>query len=220
MTSDIVLVLLYAKPNRYSFNALVGALETRREFADLVIHFPEDNTGLFGAVSSEIARKKKVVVGVSFSTPQLWQVRDLMLTMRGQFVKQVLFIAGGPHPTADPRGTLRLGFDIVARGEGEETLPELLQVIAAGNGYGSVRGIAFVDSTDEMRSTGVRKQVNLDDDDDVIIRVTTFDKIERIRQFDRDLGDAMIEHVLKTNRDVELVGRATRLKSRLAETEG
>jgi B12-binding domain/radical SAM domain protein len=44
----------------------------------------------------------------------------------------VLHVAGGPHPTADPGGTLDAGFDLAAIGEGEETLVGLLTRLAAG----------------------------------------------------------------------------------------
>jgi B12-binding domain/radical SAM domain protein len=46
--------------------------------------------------------------------------------------RRVLHLAGGPHPTADPEGTLALGFDLAAIGEGEETLVALLRRVADG----------------------------------------------------------------------------------------
>ncbi|MBI4734154.1 MAG: TIGR04013 family B12-binding domain/radical SAM domain-containing protein, partial [Rubrobacteridae bacterium] len=39
--------------------------------------------------------------------------------------KEFLLVAGGPHPSGDPFGTLKMGFDIVVIGEAEETFPEL-----------------------------------------------------------------------------------------------
>ncbi|MDD5306472.1 MAG: TIGR04013 family B12-binding domain/radical SAM domain-containing protein [Deltaproteobacteria bacterium] len=42
-----------------------------------------------------------------------------------------LLIAGGPHPSADPEGTLRLGFDAVFTGEAERTLPAFVASWAA-----------------------------------------------------------------------------------------
>ncbi len=43
-----------------------------------------------------------------------------------------MHVAGGPHPTADPGGTLRLGFDLAASGEGEGTLVQLLERVGEG----------------------------------------------------------------------------------------
>jgi anaerobic magnesium-protoporphyrin IX monomethyl ester cyclase len=46
-------------------------------------------------------------------------------------------IAGGPHPTADPEGTLRAGFDFAVVGEGENTAVELFASLEAGrDGFG------------------------------------------------------------------------------------
>ncbi|MDK2912678.1 MAG: hypothetical protein PWR29_1635, partial [Methanolobus sp.] len=42
-----------------------------------------------------------------------------------------VFIAGGPHPSGAPEETLRF-FDYVVVGEGEETLPELIETINSG----------------------------------------------------------------------------------------
>jgi hypothetical protein len=44
-----------------------------------------------------------------------------------------------------------------------------------------------------------------------------FDKIERIRLYDRGLADSINGKVLETGRDPELVDRATRLVSRLSD---
>jgi len=44
MRKRLALVLLYEKENRYSFNALVGALETYDYFADLPIFFINSTT--------------------------------------------------------------------------------------------------------------------------------------------------------------------------------
>ena len=42
-------------------------------------------------------------------------------------------------------GTLKIGFDIVVRGEGEETLIDLLQKIDNNEDYTTTKGIAFID---------------------------------------------------------------------------
>jgi len=53
-----------------------------------------------------------------------------------------VYIAGGPHPSALPEEVLE-HFDYVVIGEGEETLPELLQAIKEGSDPASVKGIAY-----------------------------------------------------------------------------
>src|SRR5690606_27415053 len=44
----------------------------------------------------------------------------------------VVHVAGGVHATAEPRATLRAGFDLVALGEGERTVCDLAATLHAG----------------------------------------------------------------------------------------
>jgi len=71
------------------------------------------------------------------------------------------FIAGGPHPSARPEETLRF-FDYVVIGEGEETLPELIDVIQNKGDISSVKGIAYKNETGNIVFTEKRSHVNLD----------------------------------------------------------
>jgi len=77
-----------------------------------------------------------------------------------------IFIAGGPHPSGAPEETLEY-FDYVVIGEGEETLPELVKVLQAGEDPGIVRGIAYKDPSKDPAAgkiivTPKRPHVNLD----------------------------------------------------------
>ncbi|MGD0339906.1 MAG: radical SAM protein [Bacteroidota bacterium] len=76
----------------------------------------------------------------------LWFGRELRAASR-------LLIAGGPHPSWDPSPFMNV-FDVVVRGEGEQTVLELLQAFEHGGTFQSVPGIAYR----EDRST---RQVNL-----------------------------------------------------------
>ena len=71
------------------------------------------------------------VAAFSFATPELEAVLDEVRALR-RTSADTLIIAGGPHPSVDPEGVLRLGFDAVFVGEGELTLPEFLDQVAAG----------------------------------------------------------------------------------------
>ena len=72
-----------------------------------------------------------------------------------------IFIAGGPHPSARPEETLRF-FDYVVIGEGEKTLPELIDVIRNNGDISSVKGIAYKNENNIV-FTEKRDQVNLDE---------------------------------------------------------
>jgi B12-binding domain/radical SAM domain protein len=74
----------------------------------------------------------KAIAGFSFMTPQLWQVKQEVEKFKTVLGKEAVFIAGGPHATGDPQGTLRLGFDFVFVGESEQTFPAFLRQFLGG----------------------------------------------------------------------------------------
>jgi B12-binding domain/radical SAM domain protein len=112
-------------------------------------------------------RYDNVVVGHSFTTlkarevfEQVGQVRDQLTARR---LNNVTLIAGGPHPSGDPRQTLNMGFDVVVVGEGEKSLPKLLAALLDGTDLGQIRGLAY-QSGSQTRFTGRSERVeNLDD---------------------------------------------------------
>lgn len=53
-----------------------------------------------------------------------------------------LLVAGGPLPTCDPEPFLD-AFDVVVRGEGEQTMQELLRAHAQGAGFEDIAGIVY-----------------------------------------------------------------------------
>ena len=71
-----------------------------------------------------------------------------------------IFIAGGPHPSGAPEETLE-HFDYVVIGEGEETLPHLLQTLESGGDVNRVKGIAYKDPIGNVVFTGKRDHVDL-----------------------------------------------------------
>lgn len=72
-----------------------------------------------------------------------------------------VFIAGGPHPSGAPEETLKY-FDYVVVGEGEETLPELIDAIICGGDVSGVKGIAYRTDDGETVITEKRSSVDLD----------------------------------------------------------
>jgi len=162
MKKDAALVLYYNKQNKYSFNALVGALETEKYFDNLKIYFINRENELISELENIIEKHEEAVVGISFFTTQLWDTYRIIRKLRKKYSNKLLYIAGGPHPTGDSVGTLKMGFDIVVRGEGEETLIEILQKMDNNEDYTTVKGIAFIDERGEYHYTGRRSPINLD----------------------------------------------------------
>ena len=76
-------------------------------------------------------------------------------------------IAGGSHVDALPEEALKSGIDIVVHGEGEETITELLAVLATDQGgvamnrtgLAAVSGISFLDETGVHVFTGPRQPI-------------------------------------------------------------
>lgn len=129
------IVFRITKSNRYSVTALVAAVLSRLDFEvlearslDEILQLPPHGT----------------VVAYSFMTFDLdWVASEVEVLRRNGFT----LIAGGPHATALPTETLKLGFDYVFIGDGEENLVEFL------------RGAR----PEERIFDGVKRRVNLDD---------------------------------------------------------
>jgi radical SAM superfamily enzyme YgiQ (UPF0313 family) len=90
-------------------------------------------------------------------------------------------IAGGSHVDALPQEALSSGIDIVVHGEGEETITELLSVLADGDvtlnrsGLAAVSGISFLDENGAYVFTGRRQPIeNLDELADTDLTLVKF----------------------------------------------
>lgn len=77
-------------------------------------------------VCDTILREKPDVVGITATTPLANQMRDISFLIK-KISKAIMAVAGGPHPTALPRETVRQSaLDVVVYGEGDATIVELL----------------------------------------------------------------------------------------------
>ena len=154
--------MFYARPNRHSFNALAGALETDEVCGSFQVFFADDEKGLVQALKTALASRRLAAAALSFATAQCAGMRKLMSRLRAAFSSRVIFIAGGPHPSAEPAACLRMGFDVVVRGEGEAAFIELLKTIAKGGDYRPVNGLAFTDGEGQCHMTPPRPAIELD----------------------------------------------------------
>ena len=158
------LILHLTRLNKFSCNALLGAAETLPFFDELRIRLPSDDGGLLTLVQEAAGSATGPTVACfSFFSTQLREIAELLRQARELGAGKVLFLAGGPHPSGDPRGTLGLGFDLVACGEGEETFPELLRCLHEGRDYRSLPGLAYLDPAGGYHYTGRRRPIRLDD---------------------------------------------------------
>ncbi|MFX0022868.1 MAG: TIGR04013 family B12-binding domain/radical SAM domain-containing protein [Candidatus Hermodarchaeota archaeon] len=162
MPNDAAFVVYYHKNNIYSFNAIIGALETDPFFDNFNVYYIPKKQELINRLETIIQNHELIIVGFSFFTSQLWEIHDLISKLKLKYGDHILYIAGGPHATGDPLGVLKLGFDFVVVGEGEETIIELLKNLVKGSNYENIKGIAFYDDQNQYLYTGKRKPIDLD----------------------------------------------------------
>ena len=162
MPLKTALLLYYSRPNRFSFHPLVGFLEGRESLRGLAISWATDPAQLRRALKRALRAHDRVAVGLSFATPQAAGVASLLQALRQEPSQRALFVAGGPHPTGDPAGTLRAGFDLVVRGEGEETLAEVLERLREGGDGRGVAGTSWLDGQGRCRKGAARAALDLD----------------------------------------------------------
>jgi len=115
---------------------------------------------LLPLINADLAHKPMPgIMLYSFATAQAEEI--YVEVSRARVAKvEAIFIAGGPHPSAMPEEVLD-HFDFVVIGEGEETLPELIETIENGRDPACVLGIAYKRSG-VVRFTEKRPPVDLD----------------------------------------------------------
>ncbi len=110
----------------------------------------------------QISWEEVVCVGISTLTgPQIQFGLDFCSRIR-QVNASLPLIWGGAHPSLRPDQTARHPLcDIVVRGEGEKTLPELMGKLRSGKSFAGVPGITYV-MDGKLCSTPDRPWVDLD----------------------------------------------------------
>ncbi|MFT3915845.1 MAG: TIGR04013 family B12-binding domain/radical SAM domain-containing protein [Anaeromyxobacteraceae bacterium] len=157
------LVLAYRAPVRHALDVLWGAVEVTPTTARLPVVAAEP-ADLEGAVRAAVAAHGRVVVAWSFYSAGFEAAAAALAALRAACPGPgVLHVAGGPHASAAPAATLAAGFDLVATGEGELTLPALMARVAAGEDPRLAPGLAWLDGEGRL-ATGARPpMIALDD---------------------------------------------------------
>ena len=154
------MVFYYSRDNKYSLNAVIAAVDAEKVTEN--IHIIRDKTELINVVYKLSSRGDLVVTCLSFMTTQLPEIISLVSTLRKIGRENILLVAGGPHATGDPAGTLlKLGFDVAFVGEAEKSFPEFIRHITSGEDYRDVPGIVYREK-DELFFTGSPPRVVLD----------------------------------------------------------
>jgi anaerobic magnesium-protoporphyrin IX monomethyl ester cyclase len=89
------------------------------------------------------------MVGITATTPIFSEAAEIAGMARSILGERALLVAGGPHPQAVPEECLRVSkFDVVAMGDGEETVVELIN----GEAYQNIHGICYLDGGEFKRT--------------------------------------------------------------------
>lgn len=161
--SDTAVAFICSNYNKYSISALAGAIESTQETKATPLYFLQtrERETLVANVKSLLKKHEQILVCFSFATINIVNVHGMLAMLKaGLDGLPVTYIAGGPHATGDPAGTLALGFDLVVIGEAEESFPEVVASISGDSSYSDIKGIASIENGVVMQ-TGRRKPVDL-----------------------------------------------------------
>jgi len=114
------------------------------------------------SIEQRMNEARSDMIAFSLCTARMPDAAASVATLRAEAGKHTPFLlAGGPHPSGDPEGTLALGFDAVIVGEGEESLPALLEALGNGGSLESVPGLVWNDGNRSRHNPRPRR-VDLD----------------------------------------------------------
>ncbi len=156
---DVAVALYYSKQCKYSVHALISAIDTEVSNVDLFLI--SENENFFFKLFSIAKAYRKVIVGFSLLTTFLHKILWLITYLSKNKGNNVIIVAGGPHATGDPVGTLNLGFDVVFLGESEKTFTQFISEIADKGDPFSIPGIAYRENG-EYFFNGRAKPIPLD----------------------------------------------------------
>jgi len=142
------IIVKYADLNRFSLAYVLSILEhyaaSRRTVRRIVL-----TRDVLREI--ECSDADLMIIMYSLMTPQIFE-EDLVKELkevdlaRKKRDKSIILIAGGPHASGDPTGTLlKLGFDIAVLREGEITIPRLLDSILGYDDLSNVPNIVYRD---------------------------------------------------------------------------
>ena len=149
------------KQNLNSIAVLTGALEAHPRYSALPLQFLWQDERLLPRLRTLARQHDRLAIALSFATANLPEMAALMANLSTQ-LPACSVIAGGPHPSARPAQVLALGAGAVVIGEGEQTLPLLLDRLFAGESGAGLPGVATLDRRGKLVQGQRSEPVDLD----------------------------------------------------------
>ncbi|MEQ1634392.1 MAG: TIGR04013 family B12-binding domain/radical SAM domain-containing protein, partial [Planctomycetota bacterium] len=158
-------VWAYRRTGKFAFHVLTGALETDPRTKDVPIEFGNGVDAVVTAIMTAIENgATRVLVGWSFYSPDAIEMTAELRAVRARVEdERVLHVVGGVHATAEPEATLRAGFDLVAVGEGEQLVRDLVVCLRHGGDATALPGIASLSAEGTLKKNGRADRIALDD---------------------------------------------------------
>ncbi len=162
MPPRATLVLADRPAARPALVALAGAVEGSALSSRVALVLARGPAAVAQAARRGRSAGDAVAVAWSFYSADAAEVARELARARADAPTDVLHLAGGVHATAEPEATLGVGFDLVARGEGEETILAVLARLLADEDPRAVPGLAWREGG-RTATSGRAAPVRLDD---------------------------------------------------------
>jgi B12-binding domain/radical SAM domain protein len=111
-----------------ALNVVTAALDTDPRARDVPVVFAKTRAELQRSLAEATG---PAIVAHSFYSTDALRAREDLAWLRAN-AAPALHVAGGVHATAEPAGTLAMGFDVVIAGEGEAAFVELVAAVREG----------------------------------------------------------------------------------------
>jgi B12-binding domain/radical SAM domain protein len=161
----LTVVWAYRRTGKFAFHVLTGALSTDARTKDTPVVFANGVDAVVAAIRSALpGPDARVLVGWSFYSPDARAMAAELRAVRARIDDaRVLHVAGGVHATAEPAATLDAGWDLVAGGEGERTICDLVAALAMGADGRGVAGVSSRLADGVLRRNQRPERIALDD---------------------------------------------------------
>lgn len=136
------LVGCFSSKNWYSFTPLFATLENSNIIQNYDVFILKKRKII--AIKRLLNQYKVLVLAYSFYTHEASSIALEIKNLRKEISQNsLILLAGGSHASGNPKQTLQMGFDLVAKGEGEKIFPTLLEHIYNNQGFEDIQGISF-----------------------------------------------------------------------------
>ena len=173
------LLIAFDKVNRPTWVPLLGALDDAGLLGALELRLVAWDA-MAAALAETHDAGRRAVVAVTLKSTECDAVQARLAALADERRPDDLVIAGGPHPTARPEATLRMGFDGVFAGEGEVAFVAFWRLLIAGNDWRAAPNLRFLDG-DRLVARPLAPLIDLDQARPCLLQPRMFAPMELTR---------------------------------------